>query len=79
MTDLFTPQFGEFGGAYVPEALTAALVELDAELPDRRGVGGGRITARAAITSSVGSNAVAITTAPPPSWRPAMRHLRAGS
>lgn len=32
MTDLFTPQFGEFGGAYVPEALTAALVELDAEL-----------------------------------------------
>ncbi|WP_462417654.1 tryptophan synthase subunit beta [Kytococcus sp. Marseille-QA3725] len=31
MTDLFTPQFGEFGGAYVPEALTAALQELDTE------------------------------------------------
>ncbi|WP_374929611.1 tryptophan synthase subunit beta [Kytococcus sedentarius] len=31
MTDLFSPQFGDFGGAYVPEALTAALVELDAE------------------------------------------------
>ncbi|SNC59380.1 tryptophan synthase beta chain [Kytococcus aerolatus] len=31
MTDLFTPRFGDFGGAYVPEALTAALVELTEE------------------------------------------------